>query len=116
MTEIDDALANVAVWECRVGSWLGGRFLGLVPFTSGSITWSKSRDVMGSLELEVPPMVDGVSWVPGNDPKHPLAKFGQELTVDITVTDPGAPRVGGDDPCPIDLIKLSVSCSPRRRG
>ena len=88
MTEIDDALANVAVWECRVGSWLGGRFLGLVPFTSGSITWSKSRDVMGSLELEVPPMVDGVSWVPGNDPQHPLAKFGQELTVDITVTDP----------------------------
>ena len=88
MADVGDALANVAVWDCRVGSWLGGKFLGMVPVNSGSLTWSKDRDVPGSITLEVPAEVDGVSWVPGDDPAHPLALFGQELTVDVTVSDP----------------------------
>ena len=88
MSEIGDALANVVVWECRVGSWLGGDFLGNIPITGGSVTWSRDRDVPGTLELEVPEDIEGVSWVPLDNPEHPLARFGQELTVDVTVSDP----------------------------
>ena len=89
---IGDALANAVVWDCRVASWLGGEFLGVVPVSGGSVTWSRDRDVPGSLALDVPVVVDGVSWIPADDPAHPLARYGQELTVDVTVSDPASGR------------------------
>ena len=86
---IDAALASTAEWECRIGSWLGGEYLGEVPISEGTITWSKNRDVPGTISLKVPEIdEDGTSWNPGGDPTHPLARYGQELTVDITVRDP----------------------------
>ena len=91
VAEVDAALASTAVWEARVGSWLDGEFLGDIPVSGGSLTWSTGRDVLGTLTIDVPEQdSDGFLWNPGANPTHPLARYGQELTVDVTVRDPAS--------------------------
>ena len=79
-------------WEPVVSSWLGPRFLGDVPVLSGKVTWSRLREVQGSLELVVPrsaPEHEGEDfrdWSPAGDPTHPLSHHGQTLAVAVRVT------------------------------
>lgn len=80
LTSLDTALT----WWPSVQSWHGGELLSAdVPVDSGSVTWSTSREVPGTLDLTVPRERRGVSWVPGSDPSHPLARFGQVLHVSV---------------------------------
>lgn len=78
-------LGGAVTWEPVVSSWLGSEYLGQVPVSSGSVVWSTGREVPGSVSLEVPRFDRGVSWWPGDDPRHPLARFGQTLDVAVKV-------------------------------
>lgn len=83
-------LAGAHTWEPRVDSWLGTTWLGQVPVTGGSVTWSASQQVQGSLSLTVPrtasavPGADVRDWTP-TDLTSPLACAGQILHVSVTV-------------------------------
>ena len=81
-------VAGALVWEPLVSSWLGGRWLADVPAAGGSVTWSTRREVPGSLDLIVPRQTPGADWLPGRDPAHPLAHFGQVLRVSVKITKP----------------------------
>lgn len=78
----DADLAGGLKWEALVSSWRGTRYLGDVPVAGGSVTWSTSREVQGSLDLLVPRRM-GRDWLPGRDVLHPLACKGQSLAVTI---------------------------------
>lgn len=87
--KVAGALATTAKWSCTIAAWYGGKYNGVVPASSGRVTWSTSRDVPGTISIEVPVKdQSGKVWDPGTDPLHPLARYGQELTVDIAVKDP----------------------------
>lgn len=87
----DSMIARQLTWRPRVRSWLAGQFLGEVPVLSGSVTWTLDSDVHGSLDLTVGPGRLG-EWVPGSRSDHPLARFGQQLTVDIVTGTPDGLR------------------------
>ena len=85
-----DALSSAFSWEARVDSWLGGTWLGRVPVKTGSVTWTTSQQVQGTLSLTVP-RIGAVSqdegardWTP-LAPDSPLATMGQVLHVQVTV-------------------------------
>ena len=81
----DEVLSGAAGWRPVVSSWLGGVLLaGDVPVLSGRVTASVSDQVPERLTFTVP-RFDGRDWLPGADPEHPLARFGQELTLSIVV-------------------------------
>lgn len=87
---VREILGDAYVWESRVDSWLGGRWLGRVPVAGGSVAWTASQQVQGTLSLTVPRLgsaVEGgpaVDWAPSS-PTHPLAPYGQELVVTVRV-------------------------------
>jgi len=86
----DDLLAQWTSWTCHVQSWLGASLLAdEVPVSRGRIVASVSQDTQERLTLTVPRW-DGRDWLPGDDPSHPLARFGQELQVTIRVGSPAA--------------------------
>lgn len=85
-----DALSSAFAWEARVDSWLGQTWLGRVPVKAGSVTWTTSQQVQGTLSLTVP-RIGAVSqdegardWTP-LAPDSPLATMGQVLHVQVTV-------------------------------
>ncbi|WP_172121319.1 hypothetical protein [Actinomyces faecalis] len=83
-------LAGAHSWAPRVDSWLGTTWLGQVPVGSGSVSWSASQQVQGSLSLTVPRVAsagedaDARDWRPV-DLTSPLACAGQVLHVSVTV-------------------------------
>lgn len=121
-------LGRSLTWGVSVESWLGGQSLGMVPVSGGGVTWSTSREVPGSLDLVVPrlhPVPGGsspVDWRPGRDESAPLARFGQELDVRLTVSVPGRVwpsiplgrfLVTGTDPGP-GVVRVSAESLTRR--
>ena len=85
-----EALSSAFSWEARVDSWLGQTWLGRVPVKAGSVTWTTSPQVQGTLSLTVP-RTGAVSqdegardWTP-LAPDSPLAAMGQVLHVQVTV-------------------------------
>lgn len=85
-----EALSSAFSWEARVDSWLGQTWLGRVPVKAGSVTWTTSQQVQGTLSLTVP-RIGAVSqdegardWTP-LAPDSPLATMGQVLHVQVTV-------------------------------
>lgn len=86
-----DAMTSVFSWEARVDSWLGGAWLGQVPVKAGSVTWTTSQQVQGTLSLTVPRVgaadqdENSRDWTP-LAPDSPLATMGQVLHVQVTVS------------------------------
>lgn len=85
-----EALSSAFSWEARVDSWLGQTWLGRVPVKAGSVTWTTSQQVQGTLSLTVP-RIGAVSqdegardWTP-LAPDSPLTAMGQVLHVQVTV-------------------------------
>lgn len=87
----DEVLAGTAGWSCRISSWLGAEMLSDdVPIMTGRITADVSSEVPERLSFTVPAatIVDGYrfEWCPRDDWHHPLARYGQQLQVQILVT------------------------------
>lgn|GEM_PF-587060 len=84
----DEVLSGSAGWEARVWSWLGPRLLTAspVPLLRGRLTVDVTAAVPERVSLVVPRFADGVDWYPGDDPEHPLARYGQELAVSVVVS------------------------------
>lgn len=81
----DEVLSGAAGYWPVVSSWLGGRLLAdHIPVLSGRVTATVTQEVPERLTLRVPRW-DGRDWLPGTDPAHPLARFGQELSVSVVV-------------------------------
>ena len=86
-----DVTNHAYSWEARVDSWLGGDWLGRVPVKAGSVTWTTSQQVQGTLSLTVPRIgaatqdEDSRDWTP-LAPDSPLATMGQILHVQVTVS------------------------------
>jgi hypothetical protein len=69
-----------------VSSSLGGVLLAApIPVAAGRVTASVAQAVPERLSLTVPRYSPDMDWRPGSNPTHPLARFGQELTVSIVV-------------------------------
>lgn len=68
-------------------SWLGTQLASPVPVPviRGRLAVDVTAAVPERLTLTVPRYADGVDWYPGDDPEHPLARYGQELQVSIVV-------------------------------
>lgn len=82
----DEVLTGVCGWRPVVSSWLGGTWLADVPVSRGRATAKlNGADLSEQLTLTVPRW-DGRDWLPGDDPRHPLARYGQELQASIIVT------------------------------
>lgn len=85
----DQVLAGAPSWVPSVSSWLDGALLAdNVPVVSGLLSVDSGQQVAERLTLSVPERLDGTSWVPGDDPYHPLARYGQQLSVSVSVTSP----------------------------
>lgn len=93
----DEVLSGSPQWEPRVWSWLGASLTTStpVPVLSGRLAVDVTAAVPERLTLTVPRYADGVDWHPGDDPVHPLARYGQELQVSIVVA-AGVPTGGTD--------------------
>lgn len=86
-----DVLAGAAGWAPLVSAWKGGTLLAAqVPIESGRLSVDSRQEVPERLTFTVPewaPAIEGGpgrSWVP-DSPDHPLAHFGQFVSVDIRV-------------------------------
>ncbi len=93
-----EVLEAAAGWRPSVSSWLDGNLLAdNIPVIGGTVSADRSQQVPERLTLTVAreSTVDGrlFDWLPGSDPEHPLARYGQRLTVTITVT---SAVTGGD--------------------
>lgn len=85
-----EVLAGAAGWGPTAASWLDGDLLaGDIPVLAGSLSATTELQVPERLTFTVPEAstVDGrwFSWVPGDNPRHPLARFGQQIDVGVTV-------------------------------
>ncbi|WP_405373434.1 MULTISPECIES: hypothetical protein [unclassified Microbacterium] len=86
-----EVLEVASRWYPNVSSWLDGDMLAdNIPVIRGQVLGERSQQVPERVTLTVArySTVDGrqFDWLPGGDPLHPLARFGQRLTVTITVT------------------------------
>lgn len=82
-------------WSAQVASWRGGSLLAAeVPVLSGSLHGDASADVPESLSIVVPARDGARSWVPGEDAYHPLARYGQQLDVVLTIVSQVTRSVG----------------------
>lgn len=88
--ELSRVLTGVAGWIPVVTSWLDGVPLtpSGIPIARGHMTANASSKVPDRVTLTIPEWADGVSWVPGDDPAHPLAEYGQQLIVSIRILSP----------------------------
>lgn len=94
MREGPDAsvLATAARWGVRVASWQGPDLRAEdIPVAAGVWDVSASRQVPELLDLTVPAGSRG-EWIPGADPEHPLARYGQTLDVTVVVADAAGRR------------------------
>lgn len=84
-----EILAGAAGWRPVGASWLDGRLLAeSVPIIDGKLSAVASQQVPERVTFTVPEWADGFSWIPGDNPDHPLARFGQEIDLAIDVTAP----------------------------
>lgn len=75
-----DLLASALGYRVEAESWLGADLLADdVPIAGGSFTFDTGTQVIESASLSVAALDHVRSWVPSVDPRHPLARFGQEL-------------------------------------
>lgn len=83
----EEVLSGVASYGCVVNSWLGGRLLtpDPIPVASGRVTATVGQEVPERLTMRVPRFAGGRDWAPGTNVEHPLARFGQELSVSVVV-------------------------------
>jgi hypothetical protein len=82
----DEVLSGSCSWSCTVSSSLGGVLLSSsIPLARGRVTATVGQAVPERLTLTVPRFTPDIDWRPGSDSSHPLARYGQELTVTITV-------------------------------
>lgn len=88
-----EVLAGHCWYRARVTAWLGGQLLAAeVPISSGRITGKVDDDIIETLTLTVPRFAapvegaDQIDWRPGDDARHPLGRYGQQLDVTIVVT------------------------------
>lgn len=80
-----DLLATAASWRPKVSSWLGGVLLAeTLPVLGGRITWDASNNVPDQLRMTVA-RFDGLRDFLPSRPDSPLARYGQQLDVTITV-------------------------------
>lgn len=87
----DDVLAGSLVWAPSVSSWLAGQQIAdTIPVVRGTVSGDRGDKVPERLTLTVArtSTVNGelFDWLPGDDPLHPLAKYGQQLQVTLVVT------------------------------
>lgn len=78
-------LTGSYVLSCRATSWLNGQPLAAVPVATAVEETDRTLNVPERLTLTVPRVVDGVVWDPAGDNAHPLAPFGQRLTVEVGI-------------------------------
>lgn len=79
------ALATAASWRPKVSSWLAGSLLAdTLPVLSGRLVWDSSNKVPDRLTMTVA-RFDGLRDYLPLTPDSPLARFGQQLDVTITV-------------------------------
>lgn len=84
----DHVLASSAEWIPRVSSWQGTELRAAdIPVAGGSLRVSRDQQVPEILNLQVPEHADGFNWVPLTSTEHPLARYGQQLSVEIHVSD-----------------------------
>lgn len=80
-----DLLATAASWRPRVASYLGGTVLAdRLPVIGGRLTWDASSNVPDQLRMTVA-RFDGLRDYLPTAPDSPLARYGQQLDVAITV-------------------------------
>lgn len=89
MTSLAEVVSGAYTYAPRVDAWLGGDWLGQVPVRGGSVAWSSSQQVQGTLTLQVP-LVGAARGEPDRDwtpssPQSPLAPYGQTLQVTVLV-------------------------------
>lgn len=84
----ESVLAGPCGYRSTAASWRGGTLLASsIPISSGRAVWRAAQDVPDTVSLQVPRIVDGFDWLPGEDDYlHPLAKMGQEIVVTVIVT------------------------------
>lgn len=51
---VREVLGEAYTWVPRVDSWYGPQWLGRVPVSGGSVAWTASQQVQGTLSLTVP--------------------------------------------------------------
>jgi len=82
-------LAGAVQWVPTMSAWLDGTLLAeTVPVHRGRLVADASSQVPERLTFSVPRWADGRSWLPGDDPLHPLARFGQYVIPTIVITSP----------------------------
>jgi hypothetical protein len=78
-------LATAVSWRPKVSSWLAGTLLAeTIPVLRGRVTWDASKNVPDGLTLTVP-RFDGLRDYLPTRPDSPLARYGQQLDVTISV-------------------------------
>jgi hypothetical protein len=78
-------LAGAVSWAALLSSWLGGDLLAdEIPIASGHVSVDVTQAVPETLTFTVPDKFEGFSWVP-DAADHPLAKFGQQISVQVEV-------------------------------
>lgn len=78
-------LAGAYGWAPQMSAWKGATLLAdAVPVVAGRLSADASQEVPERLTFTVPEFDRGVSWVP-DGPDHPLAAFGQFVSVDVRV-------------------------------
>ncbi|WP_402465807.1 hypothetical protein [Isoptericola aurantiacus] len=88
----DEVMGTAYRWRSTIQSWgpTGDLLAEDVPLVAGDLSWDvASRGVPEQLTLTVPrySTVDGdrFDWLPQEDVTHPLATFGQTLTISVTI-------------------------------
>lgn len=73
-----------------VGSYLSNQPLAAdIPIIRGEIRYDDTATIKRTLRLSVPAETPSQRWDPGADPKHPLAHYGQRLSVRTGLVHPG---------------------------
>lgn len=68
-----------------MSSWLAGTILAEnIPIDSGRVVWNASAKVPDSVTIRVPRFEGGRDWLP-TSPVAPLARYGQQIDVTVTV-------------------------------
>lgn len=82
----DAILSTAAGWSCSVSSWKGATLLAAsVPVTDGTFSAKDDQEVPERVTLTVPRYAEGFDWLPKSNTDHPLARFGQQLWIAVTV-------------------------------
>lgn len=88
----DEVYSSVAGWRPHVTSYQGQELRAeSVPIIGGRAVGAVSQEVPESVTIQVPRFTPNLTgpgrfdWMPGKDPYHPLARYGQHLQVAVEV-------------------------------